>query len=132
MKALSSVRTLKATGLLFLVNLFAVSLNLWAQDDGAEFALKTAHAVTVHAENGVELKAKFNGQRPVDVIFDTGSMNVMSASFAKKLVLKVAGSGSVEGNGGSVAAKGAMVDNVQIGGVPPDLRGHRWSCWPGG
>jgi hypothetical protein len=53
MKTLSSVWTLKATGLLFLVNLFAVPLNLRAQDDGAEFAPKTAHAVTIHAENGV-------------------------------------------------------------------------------
>ena len=103
-------------GLLFLINLFAVPFNLRAQD-GAEFAPKTAHAVTVHAENGVELKAKFNGQGPVDVIFDTGSMNVMSASFAKKLGLKLGGTGSVEGNGGSVTAKGAMIDNVQIGGV---------------
>jgi hypothetical protein len=49
MKTLSSVWTLKATGLLFLVNLFAVPLNLRAQD-GAEFAPKTAHAVTVHAD----------------------------------------------------------------------------------
>jgi hypothetical protein len=66
-ETLSSVWTLKATGLLFLVNLFATPLNLRAQD-GAEFAPKTAHAVTVHAERGVELKAKFNGQSPVDVI----------------------------------------------------------------
>jgi hypothetical protein len=41
MKTLPIVWTLKATGLLFLVNLFAAPLNLRAQDDGAEFAPKT-------------------------------------------------------------------------------------------
>jgi hypothetical protein len=73
--------------------------------------------VSVHATNGVELEAKLNGQGPIDLVFDTGSMNVMSASLAKKLGLANAGAGQLDAGGGLVPTKGAMVDSVQIGGV---------------
>ena len=102
--------------LLVLMGLLAGPLHVRAQK-GVEFSPSDAHAVSVHAGNGIELQAKFNGQGPIDLIFDTGSANIMSASLAKKLGLTVAGTGRLDGGGGSVPAKGAMVDRVQIGGV---------------
>ncbi len=102
--------------LLVLIGLLAGPLHARAQE-GVEFSPSDAHAVSVHARNGIELQAKFNGQGPIDLVFDTGSMNVMSASLAKKLGLTVAGTGQLDAGGGSVPAKGAMVDRVQIGGV---------------
>lgn len=102
--------------LLVLICLLAGPLHVRAQED-VEFSPSDAHAVTVHAGNGIELQAKFNGQGPIDLIFDTGSANIMSASLAKKLGLSIAGTGRLDGGGGSVPAKGAMVDGVQIGGV---------------
>ena len=106
----------KSARLLVLIGLLAGSLHVWAEE-GVEFSPSDAHAVTVHAGNGIELRAKFNGQGPIDLVFDTGSMNVMSASLAKKLGLAIAGTGQLDAGGGSVPAKGAIVDSVQIGGV---------------
>jgi Aspartyl protease/PDZ domain len=108
--------TRKLAKLLVLIGLLAGSLHGRAQE-GVEFSPSDAHALTVHAGNGIELQAKFNGQGPIDLVFDTGSMNVMSASLAKKLGLTIAGTGQLDAGGGSVPAKGAMVDSVQIGGV---------------
>jgi Aspartyl protease len=102
--------------LLVLMGLLVAPLHVRAQE-GVEFSSSDAHAVSVHAGNGIELQAQFNGQGPIDLIFDTGSANIMSASLAKKLGLTVAGTGRLDGGGGSVPAKGAMVDRVQIGGV---------------
>jgi len=116
MKTLPGTWRLKTTRSLFLISLFTISMRVRAQDS-AEFAPKDAHAVTVHADNGVELQARFNGQGPITVIFDTGSMNIMSPSVARKLDLTVGGTGALEGMGGSVPAKGAMVDSVEIAGV---------------
>jgi len=106
-------------GLLFLTIFFTTSTQGRAQDSPGivEFAQRTVHAVTVPAANGVELQARFNGQGPIDVIFDTGSANIMSASVAKRLGLTVGGGGAIEGMGGSVPAKGTVVDKVEIGGV---------------
>ena len=58
----------------------------------AQTSANAARAVTVHAKNGIELKATINGQGPFDAIFDTGSGNLMTASLAKRLGLKVEGS----------------------------------------
>jgi Aspartyl protease/PDZ domain len=102
--------------LLVLMGLLVAPLHVRAQED-VEFSPSDAHAMSVHAGNGVELQAKFNGQGPIDLIFDTGSMNIMSASLAKKLGLTVAGTGQLDAGGGPVPAKTTIVDRVQIGGV---------------
>jgi hypothetical protein len=105
MKTLPGTWRLKTTRSLFLISLFTISMRVRAQDS-AEFAPKDAHAVTVHADNGVELQARFNGQGPITVIFDTGSMNIMSPSVARKLDLTVGGTGALEGMGRLSAGKG--------------------------
>jgi predicted aspartyl protease len=58
-----------------------------------------------------------NGQGPFDAVFDTGSTNMMTASLAKRLGLKLEGSGSISAGGGSVAARGVTVKTVNIGGL---------------
>jgi Aspartyl protease/PDZ domain len=80
-------------------------------------AAGAARAVTVPAKNGVELKATINGQGPFDAIFDTGSGNLMTASLAKRLGLKLEGSATLNAGGGLVPAKVVKVATVNIGGL---------------
>lgn len=74
-----------------------------------------ARAVTVPAKNGVQLKATINGQGPFDAVFDTGSGNVITASLAKRLGLKLEGSVTIVAGGGTLPAKTVKVDTVKIG-----------------
>jgi ribosomal protein L27 len=79
--------------------------------------LSAPRGVTVPAIHGVELKAMINGQGPFDAIFDTGSLNMMTASLAKRLGLKLEGSGTVTAGGANVAAQGVKVKTVNIGAL---------------
>ena len=83
----------------------------------AQMSANAARAVTVHAKNGVELKATINGQGPFDAIFDTGSGNLMTASLAKRLGLKLEGAATINAGGGLVPTKVVKVDTVNIGGL---------------
>ena len=83
----------------------------------AQTPATAARAVTVHAKNGVELKATINGQGPFDAIFDTGSGNLMTASLAKRLGLKLEGSATINAAGGLVPARVVKVATVNIGGL---------------
>lgn len=83
----------------------------------AQAPANAARAVTVHAKNGIELKATINGQGPFDAIFDTGSGNLMTASLAKRLGLKPESSTTLNAGGGLVPAKVVKVNTVNIGGL---------------
>jgi hypothetical protein len=74
-------------------------------------------AVTVPAKNGVQLKATINGQGPFDAIFDTGSINLMTASLAKHLGLKLEGAATIDAGGGNVPGKVVKVATINIGGL---------------
>jgi hypothetical protein len=76
-----------------------------------------ARAVTVPAKNGVQLKATINGQGPFDAVFDTGSGNLMTASLAKRLGLKLEGSATINAGGGALPAKVVKVATINIGGL---------------
>jgi hypothetical protein len=80
-------------------------------------AAAAARAVTVHAKDGVELKATINGQGPFDAVFDTGSGNLMTASLAKRLGLKLEGPATINAAGGNVPAKVVKVATINIGGL---------------
>jgi predicted aspartyl protease len=80
-----------------------------------EPAAGAAQGVTVPAINGVELKAQINGQGPFDAILDTGAGNLMTASLAKRLGLKLGGAVTVVAAGGNVPAQGVKVATVKIG-----------------
>ena len=88
-----------------------------SQTSAAKPPAGAARAVTVHAKNGIELKATINGQGPFDAIFDTGSDNGMTASLARRLGLKVEGSVTMDAGGGTVQGKFAKVASVSIGGL---------------
>lgn len=101
-----------------------------------DYDMPASGKVTVAAENGVVFHAKFNGKGPYGVLFDTGSVNLMSADFAKQLGLRVeTNSRKIGAGGGPVDAKTAHVDSLQIGelvvhdqeffviDIPPDAQG---------
>ncbi len=96
---------------------FALLFALASSQICAQTSANAARAVTVHAKDGVELKATINGQGPFDAIFDTGSGNLMTASLAKRLGLKLEGTATVNAGGGLVPAKVVKVATVNIGGL---------------
>lgn len=113
MRAIPRPRILLWSGMLL------IGVRLYAENRPGivEFAPENTRAVTVPAENGTALQANFNGQGPIHVVFDTGSSNIMSSSLARKLGLSVGGTGSIDAMGGTVPAKGTVVDSVRIGRV---------------
>ncbi|MFZ0038856.1 MAG: aspartyl protease family protein [Candidatus Acidiferrales bacterium] len=99
---------------------------LLKQVDAANFAipfrqdyeLPASGAVTVPTEGGVIVHANVNGKGPYRVLFDTGSVNLLSAEFAKKMGLRLDGDTRKFGTvGGPVDAQTAHVDTLQIGGL---------------
>lgn len=112
--ATSAVATAIALGLLPLSAQKAAPATQTAANQSAAGAVR---AVTVHAENGVGLKATINGQGPFDAVFDTGSGNLMTASLARRLGLKLEGSATMYAPGGTVHGKVAKVASVTIGGL---------------
>jgi Aspartyl protease/PDZ domain len=96
---------------------FAMLFVLASSQLCAQTSANAARAVTVHAKNGIELKATINGQGPFDAIFDSGSGNLMTASLARRLGLKPEGSATLNAGGGTVPAKTVKVATVNIGGL---------------
>lgn len=82
-----------------------------------EFSLCSSGEVTVAAKRGVLVQAWINGIGPFDVVVDTGSGSLISFRLAKRLGLKIEGSGTVIGFGGSAQVQSAAVERVQIGGL---------------
>ncbi len=108
-----------------LLSLFLIAARITAQGSTAPTA-KTAtdepatgaeRGATVPAINGVELKAEINGQGPFDATFDTGAGNLMTASLAKRLGLKLEGAVTIVAAGGDVPAQGVKVAAVKIGNL---------------
>ena len=82
-----------------------------------EFAPGSGGVATVAASGGLNLKVILNGHGPFDGVFDTGSINLMPSTLAKRLGLKTEGNVTMSAMGGNVPAQFAEVDSVQIGGV---------------
>jgi hypothetical protein len=72
--------------------------------------------VTMPAKGGLIFKMKINGQDPIDTIFDTGGVNIVSARLAQQLGLKVETPPVQMGAiGGATTAHFAHVDSLAIG-----------------
>jgi hypothetical protein len=71
--------------------------------------------VTVAAEGGLIFQAKINGQGPFKLLFDTGSSNLLNASFARHLGLPLEGNVKIGAGGGTLEGQTAHVDTLQIG-----------------
>ncbi|MGA7157417.1 MAG: aspartyl protease family protein [Acidobacteriaceae bacterium] len=81
-----------------------------------DYSMPASGEVTVPAEGGLTFKMKINGRGPYLTIFDTGGLNIVSATFAKQLGLTVKAQpvhfGAI---GGAITVHTAHVDSVEIG-----------------
>jgi Aspartyl protease/PDZ domain len=81
-----------------------------------DYTMPVSGEVTVAAEDGLIFKMKINGQGPFLTVFDTGGVNIVSTSFARKLGLKIEEApvrfGAI---GGAITVHTAHVDTVTIG-----------------
>ena len=76
----------------------------------------TGWHVTIPAKAGLTFEMKVNGRGPYETVFDTGAVNVMSASFAQQLGLSIDEKASDFGAiGGSVKARTVHVDKLTVG-----------------
>jgi hypothetical protein len=82
----------------------------------ADYAMPASGQVTVPAEGGLVFKMKINGQGPFSTLFDTGGVNAVSATFARRLRLKVEEAPvSFGAIGGAIKVHTAHVDALAIG-----------------
>ena len=82
----------------------------------ADYAMPASGQVTVPAEGGLAFMMKINGQGPFRTLFDTGGVNMVSATFASRLGLKVeAAPVNFGAIGGTITAHTAHVDALAIG-----------------
>jgi hypothetical protein len=80
-----------------------------------DYTMPASGVVTVAAEGGLIFQAKINGQGPFKLLFDTGSSNLLSASFARHLGLPLEGNVKIGAGGGTLEGQTAHVDTLQIG-----------------
>ena len=80
-----------------------------------DYTMPASGVVTVAAEGGHIFQAKINGQGPFKLLFDTGSSNLLSASFARHLGLPLEGNVKIGAGGGTLEGQTAHVDTLQIG-----------------
>ncbi len=81
-----------------------------------DYEMPRSGPVTVPTENGIIIQAKINGRGPYKILFDTGSVNLLNADFAKELGLSPGGNTLKFGaGGGTVDAQTTHVDTLQIG-----------------
>jgi Aspartyl protease/PDZ domain len=83
-----------------------------------DYDMPASGSVTVPAEEGIVFQAKIDGKGPYSMFFDTGSVNVISESFAKQLGLKVEKSPREQKwqmNGGTLDVQATRIETLQIG-----------------
>ncbi|HEY2469062.1 MAG TPA: aspartyl protease family protein [Terracidiphilus sp.] len=84
-----------------------------------DFEMPTAGIETVPTEHGLVFDARINSKRPIKMLFDTGSINIIGASAAKGLGIVPEGDAKKlqASNGGSVDVRATTVKTLQIGDV---------------
>ncbi len=81
-----------------------------------DYEMPPSGVVTVPAQSGIIFEAKINGKGPYQVMFDTGSVNLMGANLAKQLGLRLDSSTLKFGaGGGTIDTQTTHVDTLQIG-----------------
>lgn len=81
-----------------------------------DYEMPASGKVTVPARDGIIFQAKINGTGPYQIMFDTGSVNLLGRDFAKQLGLKLDSVSQKFGAGGGVIdTQTAHVDTLQIG-----------------
>ncbi len=104
--------------------LITTKLTLLAKVDEADFqppfltdyTMPDSGQVTVPADGGLTFEMEINGQGPFHTIFDTGGVNIVGTTFAKRLGLKVEEKPvSFGAIGGAITVHTAHVDTLTIG-----------------
>jgi hypothetical protein len=82
-----------------------------------DYQMPPSGEVSVPAESGLIAQATIDGKGPFQVLFDTGSVNVISANMARKLGLKIDAQGLEFGTSSpaSVQVHKTHIDTLQIG-----------------
>lgn len=75
--------------LLLLLSLAGLALGQQPPPAASNYEMPPSGQVTVPAEAGLIVQAKLNGKGPFKTLFDTGSVNIISADLARKLGLKI-------------------------------------------
>ena len=101
--------------LLLLTSILLADLSVAAQTPAGTSSFTGQH-VTVPADGGLIFQMKINGLGPYRAVFDTGAVNLISATFAQQLGLKIDEKSTDFGAiGGSVKARTVYVDTLTIG-----------------
>ena len=83
-----------------------------------DYEMPPSGVVTVPAQSGIIFQARIDGRGPYQVMFDTGSVNLMSANLAKQLGLRLESSMLKFGaGGGTIDTQTTHVDTLQIGSL---------------
>lgn len=91
---------------------------VWTEtlSNARDHSMPPSGQVTVPAEDGLTFQMSVNGQGPFKTVFDTGAVNVISSTMAKKLGLKnEENSVDFGAIGGGVKVHSAHVDTLSIG-----------------
>lgn len=82
-----------------------------------DYQMPPSGEVTVPAKGGLIFEAKINGKGPFKAVFDTGGLNLVSASFAQRLGLKLDTKGITFGTSSpaTMQVHKTHVDTLQIG-----------------
>jgi hypothetical protein len=82
-----------------------------------DYQMPASGQVSVPAEGGLIFQAKIDGKGPFKALFDTGSVNILSANLARKLGLKLDTQGMEFGTSSpaNVQAHKTHIDTLQIG-----------------
>jgi hypothetical protein len=82
-----------------------------------DYQMPPSGEVSVAAEGGLIFQATINGKGPFKAVFDTGSLNILSANLARKLGLKLDAQGLEFGTSSpaNVQVHKTRIDTLQIG-----------------
>jgi len=83
-----------------------------------DYAMPQSGSVNVPAEDGILFQAKINGQGPFELMLDTGSPNLITAGFAKRLSLPLMRSSKkLSTSGGTVDLGTTQIESLAVGGL---------------
>jgi predicted aspartyl protease len=83
-----------------------------------DYAMPQSGIVTVPAEDGVFFQVKINGLGPYKLMLDTGSPNLITAGFAKRLGLPlVPNAKKLSTSGGTLELGATQIESLAVGGL---------------
>ena len=81
-----------------------------------DYSMPSSGEVTVPAEGGISFEGKINAKGPYRIMFDTGSINLLSADLTKQLGLRLEdGSQKLASDSGNLELQRTQVETLQIG-----------------